>query len=51
VVLLFDSKPDGSRPVSAAAHAIAPRGINVVFACLPIAVFAVVVSTNWMKTM
>jgi hypothetical protein len=51
VVLLFDGNLDGSRPVSAAAHAIAPCGINVLFACLPIAVFAVVAGADWMKTM
>jgi hypothetical protein len=49
--LLFDGNSDGSRPVGAAAHAIAPRGVDVVFACLPIAVFAVVARANWMKTM
>jgi hypothetical protein len=51
VVLLFDGNLDGSRPVSAAAYVIAPSDINVVFACLQIAVFAVVVSANWVKTM
>jgi hypothetical protein len=51
VILLFDGNLDGSRPVSAATHVIAPRGINVVFTCLPIAVFAVVAGADWMKTM
>ncbi len=51
MVLLFDGNSDGSRSVSAAAHAIAPRGVDVVFACLPIAVFDVVAGADWMKTM
>ncbi len=46
LVLLFDGNLDGSRPVSAATHAIAPRGVDVVFACLPIAVFAVVAGAD-----
>jgi hypothetical protein len=32
-------------------HAIVPSGVDVVFACLSSAIFAVVVVTNWMKTM
>ena len=51
VVLLFDGNLDGSRPVSAATHAIAPCGVDVVFASLPIAVFAVVAGADRMKTM
>jgi hypothetical protein len=51
VVLLFDGKSDGRRPVSAASHAIAPCGINVVFTSLPIARFAVMAGANQMKTM
>ncbi len=51
MVLLFDGNLDGSRPVSAATHAIAPCGVDVVFASLPIAVFAVVVVADRMKTM
>jgi hypothetical protein len=50
VVLLFDGNLDGSKPVSAAAHAISPHGIDVVFAILPIAVFAVGAGANWMKS-
>ncbi len=51
VVLLFNGNSDGSRPVSAAAHVIAPRGVDVVFASLPIAVFAVMAGADRMKTM
>jgi hypothetical protein len=51
VVLLFDGNFDSRWPVSAAAHGIAPRGINIVFASLPIAVFAVMAGANRMKTM
>jgi hypothetical protein len=51
VVLLFNGNTDGSRPVRATAHVIVPCGIGVVFVCLPIAIFAVVVGTNWMKIM
>ncbi len=51
VVLLFDGNSDGSRPVSAAAHAIAPRGVDVVFTGLPIAVFSDVAGATWTKTM
>ncbi len=51
MILLYSGNSDSSRPVSAAAHAIAPHGVDVVFASLPIAVFAVVAEANRMKTM
>jgi hypothetical protein len=51
VVLLFNGNPDGSRPVRSAAHTIVPSGTSVVIACLPHAMFAVVIGANWMKSM